>query len=53
MPVSKPRESSILFPGYAEIDDVAPGLPRSTKPFRDAELAESLRTLMGPSAITG
>jgi CheY-like chemotaxis protein len=32
----------LIVSGYAEVDGIAPDLPRLTKPFRNAELAESL-----------
>jgi CheY-like chemotaxis protein len=38
----------LVVSGYAEVEGVAPDLPRLTKPFRRAELAASLRRL-GPS----
>ena len=38
----------LVVSGYAEVDGVAPDLPRLTKPFRRTELAASLRRL-GPS----
>jgi CheY-like chemotaxis protein len=36
----------LIVSGYAEMDGIAPGFPRLTKPFRAAELAASLSTLM-------
>jgi PAS domain S-box-containing protein len=35
----------LLVSGYAERDGIEPDLPRLTKPFRNAELAESLASL--------
>jgi CheY-like chemotaxis protein len=35
----------LIISGYAEADGVAPDLARLTKPFRQAELAESLSNL--------
>ena len=35
----------LIISGYAEAEGVAPDLPRLTKPFREAELAECLATL--------
>lgn len=35
----------LLVSGYAEVDGVAPDLPRLAKPFRSAELAASLNAL--------
>jgi CheY-like chemotaxis protein/two-component sensor histidine kinase len=39
----------LIISGYAELEGLAPGLPRLTKPFRNAELAESLASL-GPAS---
>ena len=36
----------LIVSGYAEVDGVAPDLPRLTKPFRNAELAESISALL-------
>lgn len=35
----------LIISGYAELEDVAPDLPRLTKPFRQAELAAALSAL--------
>jgi CheY-like chemotaxis protein len=35
----------LIVSGYADLDGIAPGLPRLTKPFRHAELAASLKAL--------
>ncbi|HEX8556277.1 MAG TPA: PAS domain-containing protein [Sphingomonas sp.] len=35
----------LIVSGYAEVDGIAPDLPRLTKPFRNAELADRLSTL--------
>ena len=35
----------LIVSGYAEAEGVAPDLPRLTKPFREAELAECLGSL--------
>jgi CheY-like chemotaxis protein/two-component sensor histidine kinase len=35
----------LIVSGYAEVDGIAPDLPRLTKPFRNAELAERLAQL--------
>ena len=35
----------LIVSGYAEVDGIAPDLPRLTKPFRNAELAERLASL--------
>ena len=47
----KAREHSPALPilvisGYAEVDGIAPDLPRLTKPFRNADLAASLSGLL-------
>jgi CheY-like chemotaxis protein len=36
----------LVVSGYADVDGIAPDLPRLTKPFRNAELAASLLALM-------
>ena len=36
----------LIVSGYAQVDGIAPDLPRLTKPFRNAELAQSLAALM-------
>ncbi len=36
----------LIVSGYAEVDGIAPDLPRLTKPFRNAELAASLAAIM-------
>jgi CheY-like chemotaxis protein len=36
----------LIISGYAEADGIAPDLPRRTKPFRNAELAQSLAALI-------
>ena len=41
----------LVVSGYAEVDGIAPDLPRLTKPFRNAELATSLQALL--PATTG
>lgn len=43
-----PRTRVLLISGYAENEGVEPGLPRLTKPFRKAELADSLIKLTIP-----
>ncbi len=40
-----PRIKSLLVSGYAEVEEVAPDLPRLAKPFRQADLAASLASL--------
>ncbi len=41
----KPGVPILIVSGYAEAEGIAPDLPRLTKPFRNAELAESLASL--------
>ena len=41
----------LIVSGYAELDGIAPGFPRLTKPFRSAELAASLAALMPTRAV--
>ena len=40
----------LIVSGYAEVDGLAPDLPRLTKPFRNAELAASVAALI-PAAV--
>jgi CheY-like chemotaxis protein len=40
-----PRMPILIISGYADLDEVAPDLPRLMKPFREAELAAALSTL--------
>jgi CheY-like chemotaxis protein len=40
-----PRMPILIISGYAELEDVAPDLPRLMKPFREAELAAALAAL--------
>jgi PAS domain S-box-containing protein len=40
-----PTLRTLIVSGYAELDGVAPDLPRLTKPFRNSELAERLASL--------
>ena len=42
----KPDLPVLVVSGYAEVDGVSPELARLTKPFRNAELADSLSLLM-------
>lgn len=39
----------LIVSGFAEVEAIAPDLPRLTKPFRQAELADMLATLVRPS----
>jgi CheY-like chemotaxis protein len=38
----RPKLPVLIVSGYAEAEGIAPEIPRLTKPFRNAELAESL-----------
>ena len=40
-----PSTRALVVSGYAEVEGVAPDLPRLVKPFRQADLAASLATL--------
>ena len=42
----EPTLPILIVSGYAEVDGVAPDLPRLTKPFRNSELAESISALL-------
>jgi CheY-like chemotaxis protein/two-component sensor histidine kinase len=42
---SRPGLPVLIVSGYAEMEGIAPGVPRLSKPFRAAELAERLATL--------
>jgi len=46
----KPGLPILIVSGYAEVDGIAPDLPRLTKPFRNAELAERLAELQPAGA---
>ncbi len=37
----------LVISGYADVDEIAPDLPRLTKPFRQSDLAASLAALKG------
>jgi PAS domain S-box-containing protein len=41
-----PQLRVLVVSGYAEVEGIAPDLPRLTKPFRNAELAASLAALI-------
>jgi CheY-like chemotaxis protein len=43
---SRPDLPVVIVSGYAEMERVAPSFPRLTKPFRSAELAACLTTLV-------
>jgi len=40
-----PAIRTLIISGYADVDEIAPDLPRLVKPFRQADLAAALRTL--------
>jgi PAS domain S-box-containing protein len=42
----RPQLPVLLISGYADVDGIAPDLPRLTKPFRNAELASALSGLL-------
>ena len=49
----QPKLPVLLVSGYAEAEDIAPELPRLSKPFRQADLAERVAAIAGggqPSA---
>lgn len=46
---SRPDLPILLVSGYAEVDDVAPDLPRLSKPFKQAELARALAQIVRDS----
>jgi DNA-binding NtrC family response regulator len=41
----RPRMPILIISGYADLDDVAPDLPRLMKPFREMEFAAALAAL--------
>jgi CheY-like chemotaxis protein len=41
----QPSAKVLVISGYAEVDGIAADLPRLSKPFRSADLAQSLRKL--------
>lgn len=46
----RPNLPVLIISGYADVEDVAPDLPRLMKPFLEAELATSLARLTTPTA---
>ncbi|HEY8381282.1 MAG TPA: PAS domain-containing protein [Microvirga sp.] len=46
----RPDLPVLIVSGYAQVDGIAPDLPRLTKPFRNAELAASLAALVPAQA---
>jgi PAS domain S-box-containing protein len=49
----RPGLPILIVSGYAEVEGIAPDLPRLTKPFRNAELAERLAELRGAASTSG
>lgn len=45
---TRPALPVLIISGFAEEDGIDPTIPRLTKPFRNAELAESLSILVAP-----
>ncbi len=45
-----PSLRTLIISGYAELEGLAPELPRLTKPFRNSELADCLLSLTRPSS---
>jgi CheY-like chemotaxis protein len=45
----RPELPVLIVSGFADVDGIAPELPRLTKPFRKDELATSLSRLLGVS----
>lgn len=43
---ARPELPILIVSGYAEVDGIAPDLPRLPKPFRNSELAEAVAQLM-------
>jgi PAS domain S-box-containing protein len=43
----RPGVPVLVISGYADVDGIAPHLPRLTKPFRQADLAASLAAMLG------
>jgi CheY-like chemotaxis protein len=48
--MTAPDVAILIISGYAEVEDVAPDLPRLMKPFRESELAAALAALKRPAA---
>jgi CheY-like chemotaxis protein len=42
----QPGTPVLIVSGYAEVEDIAPDLPRLTKPFRQSDFAASVAGLM-------
>lgn len=47
MRVRKPGLPILIVSGYAEVEGIAPDLPRLAKPFRYEELSQSIAALFG------
>jgi CheY-like chemotaxis protein len=52
MRARRPRLPVLIVSGYAEAEGVSPDIPRLTKPFRHAELAERLASLHPDASAT-
>lgn len=51
MRARKPGLPILIVSGYAEVEGIAPDLPRLKKPFRYEELAQSLAGLRGKTRL--
>jgi CheY-like chemotaxis protein len=49
---SHPGLPILLVSGYADVDEVAPDLPRLSKPFKQTELAQALAQIMSDSTAS-
>jgi PAS domain S-box-containing protein len=47
----KPQLPILVVSGYAELEGIAPDLPRLTKPFRNAELEESIAAVLSDVSL--
>lgn len=46
-----PQLPVLVVSGYADVEGIAPDLPRLTKPFRSSELSQSINALLPEAAI--
>lgn len=51
--IQRPKLPVMLISGFAEEEGIDVALPRLTKPFRSAELAEKLTSLSGAASLAG